>query len=485
MPAEARTPRRSRVGAAAKEDIRKRWRDSQLGTASAEFARERATRVAEGEGDMALHGAPHALHTFSLHLNEHIQEGLNSHTAAKDMRAWDMWCDICEELGTNPRRTPEEVRDFPERNAFLLACLLMRASVVCTPRDPSRRCIRPRSALAYPLAVIRIFKRWGVRMPSHAELRAAVGGLSRQYLAYHGPQSLAPNRAEPMKFSMVRAMVQDIEPGTVIGRIAWRDQNRDVFNFRRLCVVLMFTGFRLGEIVGVTNGELACLTFGHLSWSIDGVTVCRPTAAQMRRLRPGISFARLVPCRSKTDQTGEIHCPFPVTLTFYDEPTNPAAALRDLELSTGIACKSRDDTPLFCDGSEQPYTHAYLDRLLTDVLAHCFGDVAARLFRWHSFRSGLATALAAAGVGKSESCSSAAGCLQPLCTSTAASAPPRTNASSGSHRKPTSTRSSRRTLSTPAVTSALPTFSTPSATQRAPRGKSKWRGPPRRQEPPT
>ena len=41
------------------------------------------------------------------------------------------------------------------------------------------------------------------------------------------------------------------------------------------------------------------------------------------------------PPRSKPDQWGETHCPFPVRLTYETTELNPAAALRDLELNIG------------------------------------------------------------------------------------------------------------------------------------------------------
>ena len=58
---------------------------------------------------------------------------------------------------------------------------------------------------------------------------------------------------------------------------------------------------------------------------------------------------RLAPPRSKPDQTGEIHCPFSVVLTYHpDDPINAAAALRDLELRIGSSVSNRGMTPLFC-----------------------------------------------------------------------------------------------------------------------------------------
>jgi hypothetical protein len=108
-------------------------------------------------------------------------------------------------------------------------------------------------------------------------------------------------------------------------------------------------------------------------------------------------YARLAPPRSKPDQWGEIHCPHPVTLTYYDEPGNAAAALREIELQCDPSA-DRATTPLFHDAERQPYAHGRLERLLRRALTHLYGPAVAALFTFHSFRSGLATALHAAGV---------------------------------------------------------------------------------------
>ena len=81
---------------------------------------------------------------------------------------------------------------------------MMHAFSVGKPRDRSRAFIKPRSALAYPLAIVRVFARWGILMPSYKMLKAELNGLLRLYVEYHGPLSLAPRRAEPMKFQMVK-----------------------------------------------------------------------------------------------------------------------------------------------------------------------------------------------------------------------------------------------------------------------------------------
>ena len=169
--------------------------------------------------------------------------------------------------------------------------------------------------------------------------------------------------------------------------------------FRRLIVLLMFTGFRLAEIVAHTSGEIMYLTFESLTWLIGGVVVIEPTLAMLMALRPGLDGALLAPPRAKPDQWGEIHCPFPAMLVYRADGLNAARALRDLELRAPCrGAAARRVTPLFSDESGRPFTHAFLDRLLKAVLLCCFGKAAAMVFTWHSFRVGLATALHAAGV---------------------------------------------------------------------------------------
>ena len=58
-------------------------------------------------------------------LNEFSEFGANINTLKKDDRAWEFWEVICENLGTNPLRTAEDVRTNPDRQAFLLATLML------------------------------------------------------------------------------------------------------------------------------------------------------------------------------------------------------------------------------------------------------------------------------------------------------------------------------------------------------------------------
>ena len=167
---------------------------------------------------------------------------------------------------------------------------------------------------------------------------------------------------------------------------------------RRLNCVMWPTAFRLGEIVQHSSGEVTYLTFESLTWSIAGVAVARPTRGALLAMRPGRDFARLAPPRAKADQWGEIHCPHPITLTFHREAGNAAAALRDLELRKCDEPFDRAELALFHDAQGRTYSHDKLGRLLRLILTHLFGENVAKIFTFHSYRSGLATALHAAGV---------------------------------------------------------------------------------------
>ena len=135
-------------------------------------------------------------------VEEAVDGGVNHNTLRFDERAWEFWEYVCDAHETAPLRTEVDARDHPARNAHLLACLVLHAYSVCKPKTKDRHFIKPASALAYAIAIIRIFKRWTIAMPGFGLVKAACDGLSRMYLALHGPHSLAPRRAEAMTFVM-------------------------------------------------------------------------------------------------------------------------------------------------------------------------------------------------------------------------------------------------------------------------------------------
>ena len=372
---------------------------STLRQAGLRQARDRAQLLAYGgEADQQLR----AQEADVLGMNEAVEQwtayGVNAFTAVKDERAWKFWLRVCDKQGTSPHRTAVDVRDFPERNARLLCALLLHAFAVCKPTDKTRHFVKPRSALAYPLAIIRIFGRWQIRMPGSKVVTSVMNGLMRAYVAYHGPMSLAPKRAEPMKFSMMIDMLTKIPAGAQVGKWRWVDADHDVFTFKVLNAFLMSTGFRLGELTRHGSGEIMYITRECVAWRIDGVWYLVPTRELLAQLKSNRDVATVHPGRSKADQWGEIHCPFPVTLPFIDEPGNAAAALRDLELARPCAADERGETPLFADAEGMPYSGGFLQGILSAALTFLYSAAIASLYSFHSYRAGLATALRAAGV---------------------------------------------------------------------------------------
>ena len=369
---------------------------SSLAVASRHYAVQKAQAFTQGNDDMAFKLDGQQVAQLAVAIDEGVLYGVNANTADVDARAWSMWEVVAAMHKTSPLRTAKEAREYPERNAHLLAALMMLAFITCKPRTQGRAFIKPRSALAYPLAIIRVFGRWGVLMPSFKMLQAAVAYLSRLYIAYYGPHSLAPRRAEPMKYAMVLAMFA-IPDGEQVGSILWNYDDHDVFMFRVLIVVLWPTAFRLAAIVGNGSNEIFFLTFANLFYSLNKVIVRDPTIAQLKAMRPG-DITYLSPPREKPDQWGELHFNFPAAMVFRDEPGNPAKALRDLDLRVRAVGAGRESKPLFHDRQGATYTHAFLDRMLKTVLLFCFGAAVAAVYRWHSWRAGLACALYAAHV---------------------------------------------------------------------------------------
>lgn len=251
-------------------------RNTPLATASRHYARVRAQALTEGAGDMAIRGDLVSLMDVGeASIQEAVDYGVNASTAQKDERAWVFWEEVCMAQGTSPLRTAADVRDYPDRQSQLLAVLLLHTFAVCQPRDPRRHFVKPRSALAYPLAIIHIFGRWGIALPGYKAVVAAMHGLMRLYIAYHGPHSMAPRRAEPVKFEMMRA-IYHIPPSSRVGRWVWTDEDHDVFMFKRLNVFMMYTAFRLAEIVAHLSHEVMFITRACLVWCICGAIIPDP-----------------------------------------------------------------------------------------------------------------------------------------------------------------------------------------------------------------
>ena len=80
------------------------------------------------------------------------------------------------------------------------------------------------------------------------------------------------------------------------------------------------------------------------------------------------------------------------------DPLSAGFQLAQQELDAPCHGADRRDTPLFADETGQPFTHSRMDTILNSALVHLYGAKVASCYSWHSLRSGLASALKAAGV---------------------------------------------------------------------------------------
>ena len=152
----------------------------------------------------------------------------------------------------------------------------------------------------------------------------------------------------------------------------------------------------MAEIAYHESGELMYLVRGSIVAVIGGRTIADPSEADWQRMGPG-DYLVVSPPRSKTDQFGEIHCPYPSILPFENTKLNAARRLRDAELRQPCHGEARATTPLFATRDGQPLRHGTMDRLLRAALTRTIGATAATLYSWHSARIGLACALRASG----------------------------------------------------------------------------------------
>ena len=368
--------------------------DSRLREAARQHAARRSASMATSPFAPALN--LEVLTRLLQHADDLADYGAAYGTQRKDELAWEHWETFAELLGFDPLVSSAQTRDYPEHVSTLLATFLMYVYPKMKGRG-GREWAKPRSAFSYVLAVIRIFRRWKVVMPPAKMVKAELQGLLRAFAVVYGKAALQPSRREPMLFSMLERLCSIREGARLRRGFVWSERKHECRAFRRMLSVGWRTGHRLAEMVYHPSGEIYYLTRADLTWVIGGVVVVDPTPAQLAQLKPG-DCALLAPPRSKTDQFGEVHCPFPSAILFDPtKPCNAGADLRDIELEQPCRGGARASTPLFADESGHSYRHGKMDDLLHDAMLLCFGDGVARTHSWHSLRSGLACALKEAG----------------------------------------------------------------------------------------
>jgi len=373
----------------------KRRSESSLRRASQQMAHIAAQRLLEDDSPGRLGCDPNFLQEILRAEEDLMDYGINYNTYTKDACAWEAWEEFCGTMNTTPLRQASYVRDYPARESKLLGLFALWIYPRLKPRSRADRWAKPRSALAYPLAIIRIFQRWQVALPSVRNVRAQIRGLLRVAVNVFGPGFLAPRRKEPFTTDMLRAVCA-IPDGASVGAHTWHAESPITILVTDLMCFLLWTGFRLAEVAAHSSGEIRYLTRANLTAVVKGRPYADPSPEVLRSMSAGDYFL-VTPPRSKTDEWGEVHCPFPCTLMYADDPLNPARRLRDAELRAPCRGDARATTPLFARPGGVLLTHSYMDPILSSVLEYTIGREEAAKYSWHSFRIGLACALRAAG----------------------------------------------------------------------------------------
>jgi hypothetical protein len=250
-------------------------------------------------------------------------------------------------------------------------------------------------------AVRRIHRRHNIDMVSCTHLSAVLKGITLHHIQEHGPESILPNRKQPISPSLTRKII-GTPAGTVLGskKLDWSSPSF-------LCLAAMFalgmsTGFRKAE-VALPSGmrfDDRRLRRSSVVWRIDGVYLADPSAAQLQAMVPGRDLALVRPPRSKADPDGTKFGTTPIYLALDEsDPANAAAWLRRLELAFPCHGARRRACPLFFTDSKavEPMSHSTVDHYLRLLLLVHVPAEEAATYSFHSFRIGFATSLLAAG----------------------------------------------------------------------------------------
>ena len=335
----------------------------------------------------------------------HIERSFAVSTNAKDGYHLRAWARVCAELGTPMWRTDVAANSGLDpvghrRELILLAVALVMLYARMRPRSRRDPVANPRNALQKLRAVAREHRKRGYQMAPLTLAVSVMKGMLRLAVELHDTDWLSPARKRPLTNAMIWAMLS-VEAGVSgMGFTVVPTAYLWVSVFATFAV-LAETGMRKADVSKATARTAFAkgrLTFGKLTWEIDGVQHAYLTRAQLLGARPGYA-CYLVYGALKNDPFAEFYGSRPSKLTFADSPRNACKRLVELELHAAVAPEARSRTPLFGPKPGAEWHHGLLDKLFLFLLTHACGltPSEAGAYSVHSFRIYLACALYAAG----------------------------------------------------------------------------------------
>jgi hypothetical protein len=338
-----------------------------------------------------------------------IGVGVPETTLLKDDLAWARWekfCSLVGSDGTPAWRTDRAAHSGVDpagydRESRLLCAFLLWCYEIIQPRAKTDTAASPQSAFNMVAAVRRIHRRHNVDMVSCAHISAVLKGITIHHIQEHGPESILPNRKEPITPTLTRKILST-PPGTTLGSKKLNWSSPLFLCLGTMIALSMSTGFRKAE-VALPNGtpfDDRRLRRCSVLWRIDGVVYADPSAELLLQMVPGRDIAIIRPPRSKADPDGTKFGTNPIYLALdVADQANAASWLRRLEIAFPCHGTNRRSSPLFFSDAcgNDPITHSTVDTYLRHFLLLHVSSEEAESYSFHSFRIGFATSLLAAG----------------------------------------------------------------------------------------
>ena len=327
-----------------------------------------------------------------------LHKAYNLKTCRRDAAAFRKWVAYCRAINTTPWRDDAAANSGADsighRREIVLAINAMvhhQQTAKPRPNGTSGTLVKPDTALAWLMAIRRVFKANMIPLLPIAPIRNAVKALCNKFIAEFGQASLMPHRAAPFTNSMLDDMlncsgVMDVTATKAIDWESWEG-----LHCRALLAVARLSGMRKSELV-THDGSMA-LCIGNTAFLIKGRISSRPSEEQLDSLSVG-DFLVITPPPSKSDLFGVVWGSLPIYLSYMDERRN---AVRLVAQIHRIRRGAPSSEPLFCPAPGKQFTHAFLDKMLQKWLQSVgLSTKMTALYSFHSARAHLACALAAA-----------------------------------------------------------------------------------------
>ena len=251
-----------------------------------------------------------------------ITGGIPEGTLLKDDLAWSRWehfCALCGRDGTPPWRTDRAAHSGIDpagfnRESKLICGYLLWCYQLIQPRSNDAEAPKPQSAFNMVSGVRRIHKRFNIDMVSCRQISATLKGIIIRHIHEHGPESLLPDRKEPMPPSLVRAMLATPD-GTPLGSLKLSWKSPLFLSLGTMFAVSMSTGFRKAE-VALPNGSPSDdrrLRRASVVWRIDGKLHADPPPTCCTASWRAATWLSCAPRAAKTTSTTPSSAPTPST----------------------------------------------------------------------------------------------------------------------------------------------------------------------------